>query len=89
MADKIDGYRDGYDRKMMVADWITKIGFPLTLNAVLHRSNLHQLLDMLKMAQNMGTRRIEMATLQFHGWASKNRDALMRTKNRPKRPLAL
>lgn len=80
MADEIGGYRGGFARKMQVAQWIAEIGFPLTLNAVLHRRNLHQLPRALEMAQEMGARRIEVATVQFHGWAMKNRDALMPTR---------
>lgn len=79
MADSIGGYRGGFARKMQVAGWIKEIGFPLTLNAVLHRRNLHQLPRALEMALEMGARRIEVATVQFHGWAMKNRDALMPT----------
>ncbi|TNJ47429.1 pyrroloquinoline quinone biosynthesis protein PqqE [Phaeobacter sp. B1627] len=77
MADEIGGYRGGFARKMQVAQWIGEIGFPLTLNAVLHRRNLHQLPRALEMALEMGARRIEVATVQFHGWALKNRAALM------------
>ena len=84
MADEIGGYRGGYKRKMQVAEWIGDIGFPLTLNAVLHRRNLHQLPRAIEMAQEMGARRIEVATVQFHGWALKNRDALMPTKEQAK-----
>ncbi len=80
MADRIGGYKGGYDRKMQVAGWIGEIGFPLTLNAVLHRQNLHQLPRALEMAVEMGARRIEVATVQFHGWALMNRDALMPTR---------
>lgn len=80
MADEIGGYRGGYARKMQVAEWIGRIGFPLTLNAVLHRRNLHQLPRALEMAVEMGARRIEVATVQFHGWALRNRDALMPTR---------
>ncbi|WP_299740821.1 pyrroloquinoline quinone biosynthesis protein PqqE [uncultured Roseobacter sp.] len=80
MADEIGGYKGGFKRKLQVAEWIGKIGFPLTLNAVLHRRNLHQLPRALEMAQEMGARRIEVATVQFHGWALKNRDALMPTR---------
>ena len=80
MADEIGGYRGGFARKLQVAEWIGQIGFPLTLNAVLHRRNLHQLPRALEMALDMGARRIEVATVQFHGWALKNRDALMPTK---------
>ncbi|WP_417742530.1 pyrroloquinoline quinone biosynthesis protein PqqE [Salipiger sp.] len=80
MADEIGGYRGGFKRKMQVAEWIGAIGFPLTLNAVLHRRNLHQLPRAIEMAVEMGARRIEVATVQFHGWALKNRDALMPTR---------
>ena len=80
MADEIGGYKGGFKRKMQVAEWIGAIGFPLTLNAVLHRRNLHQLPRALEMAVEMGARRIEVATVQFHGWALKNRDALMPTR---------
>ncbi|ARE39109.1 Coenzyme PQQ synthesis protein E [Rhodovulum sp. P5] len=80
MADRIGGYKGGYARKMQVAEWIGAIGFPLTLNAVLHRQNLHQLPRALDMAVEMGARRIEVATVQFHGWALKNRDVLMPTR---------
>ncbi|OCX58105.1 pyrroloquinoline quinone biosynthesis protein PqqE [Thioclava sp. SK-1] len=80
MADRIGGYKGGFDRKMEVAGWIGQIGFPLTLNCVLHRENLHQLPRALDMAQEMGARRIEVAIVQFYGWAMKNRDALMPTR---------
>ena len=80
MADDVGGYRGGFDRKMKTVDWIRQIGFPLTLNFVLHRHNAHQLPRALELAQEMGARRIEIATVQFHGWALKNRDALMPTR---------
>lgn len=80
MADRIGGYKGGYDRKMQVAKWINDIGFPLTLNTVLHRQNLHQLPDAIEMAVEMGARRIEVAIVQFHGWALGNRSSLMPTQ---------
>ncbi|MCB1354854.1 MAG: pyrroloquinoline quinone biosynthesis protein PqqE [Rhodobacteraceae bacterium] len=76
-ADRIGGYRSGFERKMSVAAWIGQIGFPLTLNFVMHRQNMHQLPRALEMAEEMGARRIEVATVQFHGWAMLNRGALM------------
>ncbi|MFK7751791.1 MAG: pyrroloquinoline quinone biosynthesis protein PqqE [Sedimentitalea sp.] len=89
MADEIGGYKGGFARKMQVAEWIGKIGFPLTLNAVLHRRNLHQLPRALEMALEMGARRIEVATVQFHGWALKNRDALMPTREQAREATAV
>lgn len=79
-ADRIGGYRGGFDRKMQVAKWIGDIGFPLTLNCVLHRQNLHQLPRALDMAVEMGARRIEVAIVQFYGWAMVNHAALMPTR---------
>ncbi|MFN6952194.1 MAG: pyrroloquinoline quinone biosynthesis protein PqqE, partial [Albidovulum sp.] len=84
MADEIGGYRGGFARKMQVAAWIKAIGFPLTLNTVLHRRNLHQLPRALEMAEEMGARRVEVATVQFHGWALRNRAALMPTREQAK-----
>lgn len=80
MADTIGGYRGGFDRKMKVAKWITARDLPLTLNAVMHRRNLDRLEETIALAVEMGARRIEVATVQFHGWAERNRGALMPTR---------
>ncbi|MEL7092287.1 MAG: pyrroloquinoline quinone biosynthesis protein PqqE [Pseudomonadota bacterium] len=76
MADRIGGYKGGFDRKMHVAEIIAKIGFPLTLNAVMHRDNLDDLSATIDMARRLGARRIEVACVQFQGWALVNRAAL-------------
>ena len=80
MADRIGGYKGGFDRKMHVAEIISEIGFPLTLNAVMHRENLADLPATLDMAQRLGARRIEVACVQFQGWALTNRAALQPTR---------
>lgn len=80
MADRVGGYRGGYERKMAVADWIASAGIPLTVNAVCHKQNMDQLPEMLDLAVRLGARRIEIATVQFHGWAVRNRAALMPTQ---------
>lgn len=79
MADWIGGYTGSFARKMQVAEWIGEIGFPLTLNAVVHRQNLDRLPEMIDLAERLGCRRIEVATVQFHGWADLNRRPLMPT----------
>jgi PqqA peptide cyclase len=76
-ADLIGGYDGGFRRKMAVAQMIAEIGFPLTLNAVMHRINLDDLPETIDMAVALGARRLEVACVQFHGWAVKNRRALM------------
>ncbi|WP_099864193.1 pyrroloquinoline quinone biosynthesis protein PqqE [Pararhizobium haloflavum] len=80
MADHVGGYRGGYERKMAVAGWVRATGIPLTVNAVCHKQNMDELGDMIDLAVDLGARRIEVATVQFHGWAEKNRTALMPTR---------
>ena len=80
MADRIGGYKGGFARKMQAAEWIVEAGFPLTLNAVVHRQNLHQLPEAIEMAVAMKARRMEVAIVQFHGWAMLNREAMMPTR---------
>ncbi|KIX17834.1 pyrroloquinoline quinone biosynthesis protein PqqE [Paracoccus sp. S4493] len=80
MADRISGHPGSWDKKMAFSDWVTEIGFPLTINAVVHRQNMDRLPDMIDLAERLGARRIEVATVQFHGWADRNRGALMPTR---------
>ena len=85
LADRVGGYRGGFDRKMEVAAWVREIGFPLTLNAVMHKQNLDRLEETIDLAVELGARRIEVATVQFHGWAARNRAALMPTRAQAQR----
>ena len=80
LADKIGGYRGGFDRKMQAAQEIAKRGIPLTLNAVMHRQNLDDLDRTIEMAVDLGARRLEVACVQFHGWATRNVAALLPTR---------
>jgi pyrroloquinoline quinone biosynthesis protein E len=80
LADRVGGYRGGFARKMQVAAWVRDRGLPLTLNAVMHKQNLDRLEETIDLAVRLGARRIEVATVQFHGWAARNRAALMPTR---------
>ncbi|MDO6800135.1 pyrroloquinoline quinone biosynthesis protein PqqE [Shimia thalassica] len=77
LADWVGGYKGGFDRKMKVAGDIAERGIPLTLNAVMHRHNLDDLERTIEMAVELGARRLEVACVQFHGWASQNRSQLL------------
>lgn len=80
IADRIGGYKGGFDRKMHIAEHIAERAIPLTLNAVMHRENIGDLVPTIDMAERLGARRIEVACVQFHGWALKNRGALQPTR---------
>ena len=59
--------------------WTRELDLPLTVNAVMHRQNLHQLPDIIQMAVDLDADRLEVANVQYYGWALKNRAALMPT----------
>src|SRR5207245_3727361 len=79
LSDRVAGtasYRD----KIAAYHYTRDLGFPLTVNVVLHRRNLHQVDALIRLAESLGAERIELANTQFYGWALHNRDALMPTK---------
>jgi len=79
-ADLVGGYKGGYQRKLQLAEWIAQRGIPLTVNAVCHRTNMDSIAQMIDLAIALGARRLEIATVQFHGWAIENRSQLMPTR---------
>ena len=40
--DRLGHYKGSWERKRAFAGYVTKAGVPLTINAVIHRSNIHQ-----------------------------------------------
>src|SRR5262249_59957178 len=75
-SDRIAGRRS-FERKLTVAAWVKELGFPLTLNTVLHRANLDHVADIVALAEQLGADRLELANTQYLGWALPNRAALL------------
>jgi len=63
--------------KRELARAVRALGLPLLLNVVLHRENLPRLPAILEMARELDADRLELAHVQYHGWALRNRDALL------------
>jgi pyrroloquinoline quinone biosynthesis protein E len=78
-ADRIAGY-PGHARKLAFARLVREAGLPLTLNAVVHRQNLDRLPELIALALELGCGRMEVAHVQYYGWALKNRAALLPTR---------
>src|SRR4051794_11050092 len=79
LADEIAGTR-AHERKLDVATKIRAIGIPLSLNVVIHRRNIDRLPQMIDLAEALGAARVELANVQFYGWAFRNRAALLPTR---------
>ena len=78
-ADRIGGYAGGHRKKIEVSKLVGKVGLPLTVNAVMHRQNLEHAEDFIALALELGAQRIEIAQVQYYGWALENRAAFMPT----------
>ena len=79
-AARIGGLRGAHARKAAAARLVREAGLPLTLNAVVHRQNLHNLPALIALALEWGAGRIEVAHVQYYGWALANRDTLLPTR---------
>ena len=79
-AEAIGGLRDAQAQKMAFAAAVVDLGLPLTLNAVIHRGNIHEVAGFIALAERLGARRLEVAHTQYYGWAYVNRAALMPDK---------
>jgi len=76
-ADRIGGFAGGHARKLAAARAVRQAGLALTLNFVVHRQNLARVPQMLDLAESLGAGRVEIAHVQYYGWALPNRDALL------------
>jgi PqqA peptide cyclase len=88
-ADRIGGCRDGHARKVKLAVMVREAGLPLTINAVVHRQNLDHLDEIIDLAVELGSQRLEVAHVQYYGWALVNRAALMPTREQAERAIEL
>src|SRR5213594_1853457 len=79
LADEIAG-AGAHQRKLNAAAKIRAAGIPLSLNFVIHRRNIDRLPEMIELSESLGAERVELANVQFYGWAFLNRAALLPTQ---------
>jgi pyrroloquinoline quinone biosynthesis protein E len=79
-GDRIAGLEGAQAKKLAFAAEVKAAGLPLTINAVVHRQNLERLPEMIDLAVRLGAGRLEVAHVQYYGWALINRDALLPTR---------
>ncbi len=79
LADEIAGVR-AHQRKLDTAAKIRAAEIPLSLNFVIHTRNIDRLPQLIELAENLGAERVELANVQFYGWAFSNRMALLPTR---------
>jgi PqqA peptide cyclase len=77
VGERIGGLQGAHAKKLAAAEAATAAGLALTLNAVIHRGNAARVPAMIALAEALGAGRIEIAHVQYHGWALANRRALL------------
>jgi PqqA peptide cyclase len=88
-ADHIAGYDGAFARKRALAAEVVRLALPLTVNAVMHRANIDHIGEMVDLALALGATRVEIAHVQYYGWALANRATLMPTREQVERAAAL
>lgn len=75
-ANEIAGTR-AHALKLELARLIKRHRLAFTVNVVVHRRNLARLPQMIAMAEELAADRLEIAHVQYYGWALRNREALL------------
>jgi pyrroloquinoline quinone biosynthesis protein E len=78
-----------HERKLEAIARVQDSRMALTLNCVLHRNNHDSISDIIALAESFGVRKLELANVQFYGWAYRNRGGLMPTREQVAHGLAV
>lgn len=76
-TEKIGNHRGAHEKKMETARQVRAAGLPLTINAPIHRHNIEEVPAFIDLALALDAERLEIANVQYAGWALLNRNALM------------
>jgi pyrroloquinoline quinone biosynthesis protein E len=87
-ANEISGTK-AHAHKLRVLDWLKWRRVALTLNFVIHRSNIDHVGEMLALGESSCAGRIEFANVQYYGWAFANRENLLPTREQLDRSVEL
>lgn len=83
-SDRIAGVTS-FEAKLAICEQTRALGLALTLNCVLHRHNIDSVPELITLARRLDADRLELANTQYHGWALRNRAALMPTREQLER----
>jgi pyrroloquinoline quinone biosynthesis protein E len=87
-ANHIAGTR-AHALKLALIPILKKFPLAFTVNLVVHRMNLDRLEAFIGLAEELAPDRLEIAHVQYYGWALKNRSLLMPTQEQVDRSLPI
>ncbi len=74
-----------FDLKRRVAQLIKSHDFPMVMNCVIHRLNIDHADRIIDLAAEIGAEYLELANTQYYGWALRNRDHLIPSRDQLRR----
>lgn len=74
------GGTDTFQHKVEMARVVKKYEYPMVLNIVIHRQNIDQIEDILKMTIELKADYVELASTQYYGWSKLNAKHLLPTR---------
>jgi pyrroloquinoline quinone biosynthesis protein E len=87
-ADLYAGAR-AHAHKLRLAAEIRRHRIGFTVNIVIHRDNIARLPQMIALAEELQPQRVEIANVQYYGWALENRAALLPTREQVREAIAV
>jgi len=87
-ANQIAGTR-AHALKLALVPVLKKFPLAFTVNLVVHRMNLDRLEAFIALAEDLNPDRLEIAHVQYYGWALKNRSLLMPTQKQVDRSIPI
>lgn len=76
----ITNYKSSYKEKIAFAKEVKEAGLQLIVNTCITRQNIHQVGEIIEFAEEIGANYLEIANIQYYGWALENINALLPTK---------
>ena len=76
----ITNNKNSYDEKIAFAKEVKAAGLQLIINTCITRQNIHQVGEIIEFADELEGNYLEIANIQYYGWALKNINALLPTQ---------
>ena len=74
------GGTSSFAHKQAMARAVKDQGYPMVLNIVIHRHNIDQIEDIIRMTIDLKADYVELASTQYYGWSKLNLDTLLPTR---------
>jgi PqqA peptide cyclase len=78
-----------HTHKLRVAAWIREHRIAFTVNVVIHRQNIDRLEQSISLAEQLEADKLEIANVQYYGWALRNRNALLPSREQLRSSLGI